>query len=108
MDPDNNRNFIERLSWDEIARRIENGAAAFLPIGAGAKAHGFHLPVSTDRIQAERLAARIADRVDMLIWPTVSYGYYPAFVEYAGSAPLSAPVFEAMVEEIAAGIAGFG
>jgi creatinine amidohydrolase len=108
MDPDNNRNFIERLSWDEIARRIENGAAAILPIGAGAKAHGFHLPVSTDRIQAERLAARIADCVDTLIWPTVSYGYYPAFVEYAGSASLSAPVFEAMIEEIAAGIAGFG
>jgi creatinine amidohydrolase len=108
MDSDNIGNFVERLSWVEVARRMQNGAAAILPIGAGAKAHGFHLPLNTDRVQAERLAARIADRIDALIWPTVGYGHYPAFVEYAGSVSLSAPVFEALIGEIAAGIAGFG
>ena len=101
------RNFIEHLSWDEVDRRI-GGAAAILPIGAGAKEHGFHLPMNTDRIQAEWLAARIAERIDALIWPTVSYGYYPAFVEYAGSASLSAPVFEGVIHDIATGIVGFG
>jgi len=102
------RNFIEQLSWDEVARRIENGAAAILPIGAGAKEHGFHLPLNTDRIQAEWLAARIADRIDALVWPTVAYGYYPAFVEYAGSGSLSASVFESLVEEIITAIVGYG
>jgi creatinine amidohydrolase len=105
---DTGRNFIEHLSWDEVARRIDNGAAAILPVGAGAKQHGFHLPMNTDRIQAEWLAARIADRIDGLIWPTVSYGYYPAFVDYAGSASLSAPTFESLIQEIVAGIIGYG
>src|SRR5258708_20801292 len=100
--------FIERLSWDEVARRIEGGAAALLPVGAAAKQHGFHLPMNTDRIQAEWLAARVADRIDAVIWPTVSYGYYPAFVDYAGSASLSAPTFESLIQELAAGIAGYG
>lgn len=99
---------VEGQSWDEVARRIENGAAGILPIGAGAKEHGFHLSMNTDRIQAEWLAAKIAERVDALIWPTVTYGYYPAFVEYAGSASLSASVFEAMIGEIAAAILNFG
>jgi creatinine amidohydrolase len=108
MGGDSDRNLVERLNWDEVRVRIANGAAAILPIGAAAKQHGFHLPMNTDRIQAEWLAARIADRIDALIWPTVIYGYYPAFVEYAGSSGLSAPVFEAMIEEIAAGIVGFG
>lgn len=63
-----------------------------LPIGAASKQHGFHLPTNTDRVQAEWLAARIADRFDALIWPTVGYGYYPAFVGYAGSISLSAGV----------------
>jgi len=102
------RNFIEQLSWDEVARRIENGAAAILPIGAGAKEHGFHLPMNTDRIQAEALAAHLADSLDALIWPTVTYGYYPAFVEYAGSGSLSASVFESVISEIVTAIAGFG
>src|SRR5882757_9564188 len=99
------RDFIECLTWDEVARRIAAGAAAILPIGAAAKQHGFHLPLNTDRIQAEWFAAGLAQRLDALIWPTVSYGYYPAFIEYAGSgSSLSASTFEAVVYEIAAGI----
>jgi creatinine amidohydrolase len=102
------RNLIERLTWDEVARRIGNGAAAILPIGAAAKEHGFHLPMNTDRIQAEWLATTIASHIDALVWPTISYGYYPAFVGYAGSSSLSAPVFEAVIAELATGIIGFG
>ncbi len=108
MSTDTGRNFIEHLSWDEVARRIDNGAAAILPVGAGAKQHGFHLPMNTDRIQAEWLAARIADRIDAVIWPTVAYGYYPAFVDYAGSASLSAQTFESVIHELASGILGYG
>ena len=85
-----------------------DGAPAILPIGAAAKQHGFHLPLNTDRLQAEWLAARIAKPVDALIWPTLTYGHYPAFVEYAGSSSLSASTFEALVQEIAAEILGGG
>ena len=108
MNTDSDRNSVEHLTWDEVARRIDNGAAAILPIGAGAKQHGFHLPMNADRIQAEWLAARLAERIDGVIWPTVSYGYYPAFVDYAGSASLSMPTFESLIQEIAAGIIGYG
>jgi creatinine amidohydrolase len=79
-----------------------------LPVGAAAKQHGFHLPLNTDRIQAELLAARLAGHVDALIWPTVTYGHYPAFAEYAGSTSLSASTFETMVYEIAGEILGAG
>jgi creatinine amidohydrolase len=98
------RNFIERLTWDDVGRRIAAGSAAILPIGAAAKQHGFHLPLNSDRIQAEWFAARLTERIDALIWPTVTYGYYPAFVEYAGSSTVSASTFETMVHEIASGI----
>src|SRR6266850_4337134 len=108
MDIKTDRNFIERMTWDDVARRIGQGASAILPIGAAAKQHGFHLPLNTDRIQAEWLAARLAETIDALIWPTLSYGHYPAFVEYAGSINLSAPVFEAVVQQIASGILGHG
>jgi creatinine amidohydrolase len=108
MDPDCSLHLIERMRWDDVARRIHNGAVAILPIGAAAKQHGFHLPLNTDRLQAEWLAARLASRFDALIWPTVTYGHYPAFTEYAASSSLSAPTFEALVREIATGILGSG
>jgi creatinine amidohydrolase len=102
------RNFVEHMRWDEVARRIERGAAAILPIGAAAKQHGLHLPLDTDRIQAEWLAARLAEHIDALVWPALTYGHYPAFVEYAGSTSLSAATFEAMVTEIASQILRHG
>ena len=105
---DTDRHFIERMTWQQVARRIDNGAAAILPIGAAAKQHGFHLPLNTDRLQAEWLAARIAEPVDALVWPTLTYGHYPAFVEYAGSSSLSAATFETLVHEVAKGILGSG
>jgi len=108
MGADTDRNFIERLTWDEVARRIAEGAAAILPIGAAAKQHGFHLPLNTDRIQAERFAANLAERIDALVWPTLNYGHYPAFTEYAGSSSLSASTFEAVVHEIGTGILDHG
>jgi creatinine amidohydrolase len=108
MGADTDRNFIEQMTWDDVAQRIRDGAAAILPIGAAAKQHGFHLPLNTDRLQAEWFAARLAERIGAVIWPTLSYGYYPAFVEYAGSSSLSASTFEAVVHEISAEIIGGG
>ena len=108
MGIDTDRHFIERMHWDEVARRIDGGAIAILPIGAAAKQHGLHLPLNTDRIQAEWLAGKIAEKIDALIWPTLTYGHYPAFVEYAGSSSLSISTFEALVREIAGQILGGG
>lgn len=99
---------VASLTWDDVARRIANGALAILPIGAGAKEHGWHLPMQTDQIQAEWLAAELAATLDALVWPTLTYGYYPAFVSYAGSCSLSAATFEAVVRELAAAIVGYG
>ena len=102
------RHRVTDLTWDEVGDRIANGAAAILPVGAGAKEHGFHMPMSTDQVQAEWLADQLAARIDALIWPTVSYGYYPAFVAYAGSVTLSESTFTAVIREIIDGLAGFG
>ncbi|MBI3700857.1 MAG: creatininase family protein [Afipia sp.] len=105
---DRNPNAVEHLTWDEVGARIAGSAAAILPVGAGAKQHGFHLPMNTDRVQAEAIALRLADRFDALMWPTLTYGYYPAFTEYAGSASLSDKTFEGMVEELTRSMLGYG
>ena len=108
MGANSDRDFIERMSWDEVARRVGAGTTAILPIGAAAKQHGFHLPLDTDRIQAERLAGRLSEQIGALVWPTVTYGHYPAFTDYPGSSSLSAATFEAMIREIAVGILAHG
>jgi creatinine amidohydrolase len=96
------------LTWDDVERRIAGGALAILPIGAGAKQHGWHLPMASDLIQAEALATRLAARVDALVWPTLAYGHYPAFIDYPGSTSLSPRLFEDLVHEIATSLLEYG
>ncbi len=101
-------NNVASLTWDAVARRIADGALAIVPIGAAAKEHGWHLPMQTDQIQAEWLSARLAETFDALIWPTLTYGYYPAFAAYAGSCSLSSQTFETLVHELVASLLGYG
>jgi creatinine amidohydrolase len=99
---------VAGLTWDQVGERLEAGAVAILPIGAGAKQHGLHMPMATDQLFAEYFSRALAERIDALIWPTLTYGFYPAFVAYAGSASLSDKAFQAVVTEIADALIGFG
>jgi creatinine amidohydrolase len=99
---------VADLTWDVVAKRLKGGTAALLPIGAGAKQHGLHMRMATDQVFAEYFADTVAEKTGALIWPTLTYGAYPAFVAYAGSASLSDATFQSAVTEIADGLLGFG
>ncbi len=92
--------FVAQLSWPELERRVEAGVVAVLPVGAACKAHGPHLPMNADLLQAEWLASALARRADVLVWPAVAYGYYPAFTDYPGSVSLTRETFERLMREI--------
>jgi len=92
--------FLERLTWDEAAPLLAGDPMVVLPVGAAAKEHGPHLPLGTDRLLADYLAARLAERVDAVILPTLTYGYYPAFTEYPGSTTLRAATFGRVVRDV--------
>jgi len=92
--------FAAQLSWPAVERRVKAGAVVVLPVGAACKQHGFHLPMNTDFLQAEWLAAALVQRAEVLVWPTVTYGYYPAFTDYPGSVSLTRETFQRLVQEI--------
>ena len=100
----NGQNFVSHMTWHDVRARLSGGAAAILPVGAGAKQHGLHLPMNTDQIQAEWFATKLAGAFDMLVWPTINYGFYPAFTAYAGSVSLAEATFESIVRDVVAGV----
>lgn len=65
---------MEQLTWVEVKAAVDRGAGIILPIGS-TEQHGFHLPLATDSILATDLALAVADSVDMLVAPTLHYGY---------------------------------
>ena len=101
-------NWVQDLSWPAVEQRLANGAGALLPIGAASKEHGPHLPHGTDYLQVLFYADRIAETVDMLIWPVANYGYYPVFTDYPGSVSLACETFQTIIAEILDGIVQAG
>jgi creatinine amidohydrolase len=66
---------MNRMSWVEYQRRIENeGAVVFLPCGA-LEQHGPHLPLGVDAMLSTAVAAETAKRVGGIVAPALSYGY---------------------------------
>jgi len=62
------------------------------------------MPMNADYIQAQWFSGRLTQLAPVVVWPTVTYGHYPAFVDYPGSCSLAADTFEAMVAQISADI----
>jgi creatinine amidohydrolase len=92
---DNNRQsaHLADLTWMQVSEAMASGCTALLPIGAAAKQHGPHLPMQTDYLQAEWLVAALLPKLPVVAWPTLAYGYYPAFVDYPGSCSIGRDTF---------------
>ena len=55
-----------------------------VPVGA-LEAHGPHLPLGADQIQAEATADALAERIDALVAPTITYGACPSARNFPGT-----------------------
>lgn len=95
---------VETSTWPRIEALLLAGAGAVLPIGAACKEHGRHLPMNTDRRQADWISNRLLEQFELVLWPVVTYGYYPVFVDYPGSISLSEQTFIDLVGDVLDGI----
>lgn len=100
--------YLENISWTAARDILSPESTVVIPLGAGAKEHGPHLPLSTDFIQAEGLKKIIAKQRKVIITPTISYGYYPAFIKYAGSTTTYWHTSRDLIVEIIRTLSGFG
>jgi creatinine amidohydrolase len=72
--------------------------AALLPIGT-IEAHGC-TNLGTDNTIPEYLCEKLADKMNMLIAPTIPYGITRTLLPYPGSITLSPQTFEALVTDV--------
>jgi creatinine amidohydrolase len=80
---------LEDLTWPEAERLLTPDAVVVVPLGAASKEHGPHLKLRNDLTLAEYLTHRVMDASSVVVAPTLTYHYYPAFVEYPGSTTLT-------------------
>jgi creatinine amidohydrolase len=94
---------LAHMAWQEVERRIAEGAAVLLPTGS-TEQHGPMGMIGTDTICASAVAERAAETIDAIVAPVLAYTPAPFNTSFAGTVSLSEPVFEAMAREIVNGL----
>ena len=99
---------LEDLTWFEAEKVLTRDTVVVIPIGAASKEHGPHLKLKNDWILAEYLKKRVLKASDVVIAPTVTYHFYPAFVEYPGSTTLRLETARDLMVDICRSLARYG
>lgn len=84
----------------EAAEAVAAGTVVIIPAGAFEQ-HGPGMPLATDLIRAEHVAARVAEALDgqAVIGPAVPVGVSPHHLAFAGTVTLTTTTFAAVVRE---------
>jgi creatinine amidohydrolase len=88
-------------------RRLRSNPLVIVPVGA-LEAHGPHLPLGADQIQAEATAFALAERTDALVAPTLPYGSAPGARRFPGTVSLSMSQLEVHAEGVLSELARSG
>jgi creatinine amidohydrolase len=85
----------------------QGATVAVLPVGSFEQ-HGDHLPNATDSMIAVIIAREIAEAHDLLLLPPITIGCSHEHAGWAGTVSISASTLHAIINEIAASLAGGG
>lgn len=101
------------MTREEAKRQAAAGAIALLPTGA-TEQHGPHLPVGTDTYAVETIcrtaAAQVADRVPVVVTPTLPFGSSQHHLAFGGTMSVSTTVYYQLVRDLVESliVSGFG
>ena len=106
--PQNKAIYLEDINWIKAKELLTPEAIVVIPLGAGSKEHGPHLPLGTDFIQANGYTNKLALARKVIITPVINYGLYPAFLKYAGSTSVNFSTSTEMILQIVRYLSAYG
>jgi creatinine amidohydrolase len=90
---------LDHLNWMEVEELVPMAIqTVFLPVGT-VEAHGVG-PNGADNLVPEALAVYLAEQLDGLIAPTISYGVNTSIDEYAGTFGITPELLEVLATAI--------
>ncbi len=99
---------LSDMTWLEAEKALGPSTLVVIPLGAASKEHGPHLLLKNDLLLADYFAERVLEQRDVVVTPTVTFSFYPAFLEYPGSVSLRLETARDMVVDICRSLAGHG
>jgi creatinine amidohydrolase len=99
---------LSELTWLQAESLLTAQTIVVIPLGAAAKEHGPHLRLDNDFQMAEYFKRRVLAAADAVVAPTITYHFYPAFLEYPGSTHLGFETARDVVIDIVQSLAAYG
>ncbi len=101
--------FYDQLTWVEIRAAVAAQKVVLLPVGS-VEQHGPHLPLDVDNLLPRGVCVRAAESApsELLILPTVSYGYNEHALDFPGTVHVSHETFIRYMLDVVLSVAHAG
>ena len=90
---------LAEMTWKEAETELKR-KKVILPLGA-VEAHGYHLPLGTDNCIGQEIAEIVAERLDALLLPPISYGQVWSLRNFPGSISFSDQTLISIIDDLA-------
>ena len=97
---------IADMNWMQVRDHAAGDDRAILPVGS-TEQHAY-LSLAVDAILSERVAIEAAEPLAVPVFPVLSYGLTPNFVEFPGTVTLRMTTYCAVITDVLEGIARSG
>ena len=97
---------IAEMNWMQVEQHVTRDRRAVLPLGS-TEQHA-QLSLCVDAILADRVSVEAAQPLDVPVFPAISYGLTPSFVDYAGTVTLRLSTLCALVCDVLGGMVRSG
>ena len=98
---------LEEMTWYEVEAYLQTRKGIFVPTGS-VEQHGPLGLIGTDAICAREIAWRAADICEAMVAPEIAYAPASFNMSFPGTVSLSAPLYQALVGQVLAGLAHHG
>ena len=99
---------LQSLTWQEAETALTPDTIVVIPLGAASKEHGPHLRLGNDLTLADYLTDRIVNSTSVVVAPTLTYHFYPNFLEYPGSTSLNLTTARDMTTDVVRTLTAYG
>ena len=90
---------IEKMTMGDFEEGLKLTRTVYIPFGS-VEEHGYHLPLSTDTIQAYEVGKRAAEMIPLFVAPPVHYGCCRSTACHPGTISISTKTLKALLKDL--------